>query len=214
MSAIAEGISRSYKESSDEEKQRIKENVIKYIVNQSKTSGHKVKEWEYARIFELLISISVLEICIWLRVLSVPQLCQLCHQHHPLSCLSVQEIPRHWLDSDGGARCKVLEANIPQVKDPKDITKHLTYQFMSFVFNRLTMCIWRQFGDGGKLETSNHLCLLATNTIIEKIFVFLWFWLIFLLLASFINFAYYSILIFCKNDYVRCERLDLDTDSN
>ena len=83
---------------------------------------------------------------------------------------------------------------------------------MSFVFNRLTMCIWRQFGDGGKLETSNHLCLLATNTIIEKIFVFLWFWLIFLLLASFINFAYYSILIFCKNDYVRYERLD--TDSN
>ena len=28
MSAIAEGISRSYKESSEEEKQRIKENVI------------------------------------------------------------------------------------------------------------------------------------------------------------------------------------------
>ena len=55
MSAIAEGISRSYKESSDEEKQRIKENVIKYIVNQSKTSGHKVKYWEQGMTFSLQV---------------------------------------------------------------------------------------------------------------------------------------------------------------
>ena len=43
MSAIAEGVSRSYKETSEEERRRIRENIIKYIMSQSRTSGHKVR---------------------------------------------------------------------------------------------------------------------------------------------------------------------------
>ena len=65
------------------------------------------------------------------------------------------------------------------------------------------MCIWRQFGTAGGFETHNYLCLLSSNIIIEKIFVFLWFWLLFLLLSSVVNFLYYFLLIQCKNDYVR-----------
>ena len=42
MSAIADGVSRSYKETSEEERRRIRENIIKYIMSQSRTSGHKV----------------------------------------------------------------------------------------------------------------------------------------------------------------------------
>ena len=65
------------------------------------------------------------------------------------------------------------------------------------------MCVWRQFGTAGRLEALNYLCLLSTNNIIEKIFVFLWFWLIFLLLCSAWNFLYYSLLILSKNDNIR-----------
>ena len=43
MSAIAEGVSRSYKETSEEERRRIRENIIRYIMSQSRTSGHKVR---------------------------------------------------------------------------------------------------------------------------------------------------------------------------
>ena len=67
----------------------------------------------------------------------------------------------------------------------------------------MTMCVWRHFGTAGGLETQNFLCLLSTNIIIEKIFVFLWFWLVFLLLCSMGNFLYYSLLILSKNDNVR-----------
>ena len=67
----------------------------------------------------------------------------------------------------------------------------------------MTMCVWRQFGTAGGLETQNFLCLLSTNIVIEKIFVFLWFWLVFLLLCSMGNFLYYSLLILSKNDNVR-----------
>ena len=70
----------------------------------------------------------------------------------------------------------------------------------------MTMCVWRQFGTAGGLETQNFLCLLSTNIIIEKIFVFLWFWLVFLLLCSMGNFLYYSLLILSKNDNVRNKR--------
>ena len=43
MAAIAEGVSRSYKETSEEERRRIRENIISYIMSQSRTSGHKVR---------------------------------------------------------------------------------------------------------------------------------------------------------------------------
>ena len=43
MSAIAEGVSRSYKETSEDERRRIRENIIRYIMSQSRTSGHKVR---------------------------------------------------------------------------------------------------------------------------------------------------------------------------
>ena len=46
------------------------------------------------------------------------------------------------------------------------------------------MCVWRQVGEGGRMETLNFLCLLSTNIIIEKIFVFLWFWFVVLAVIS------------------------------
>ena len=72
-----------------------------------------------------------------------------------------------------------------------------------YFVTRLSMCIWRQVGEGGRMETMNFLCLLSTNIIIEKIFVFLWFWFMFLTLSSLVNFLYYAMLLFSRNDNIR-----------
>jgi hypothetical protein len=38
------------------------------------------------------------------------------------------------------------------------------------------MCEFQKYGPAGSLTTQSYLCVLARNTISEKIFVFLWFW--------------------------------------
>ena len=48
-----------------------------------------------------------------------------------------------------------------------------------------------------------HLCLLSTNIIIEKIFLFLWFWLLFLLIVSLVSLAYFCVMAFSRNHNVR-----------
>ena len=42
MAGIAEGVSRGYRETSEEERARVRANIIKYILAQSRTSGHRV----------------------------------------------------------------------------------------------------------------------------------------------------------------------------
>ena len=49
------------------------------------------------------------------------------------------------------------------------------------------------------MEIQNYLCLLPTNRITEKIFVFYWFWLIFLLLITTLSFIYYCSLFYTKS---------------
>ena len=49
------------------------------------------------------------------------------------------------------------------------------------------------------METENYLCLLATNRITEKIFVFYWFWLIFLVIITSLSFTYYCTLFYTKS---------------
>ena len=70
---------------------------------------------------------------------------------------------------------------------------------------RLTSCVWRTFGRGGGVVVKNNVCLLSLNIMIEKIFVFLWFWIIFLIVTSILNFLYYVLMIFSDNDNVRYE---------
>lgn len=48
------------------------------------------------------------------------------------------------------------------------------------VFPRLTKCTFHKYGHSGTIEKHDALCLLALNIISEKIYVFLWFWLIIL----------------------------------
>ena len=67
------------------------------------------------------------------------------------------------------------------------------------IFPRPTSCVWHQKGTGAKEEKEYYLCLLATNRITEKIFVFYWFWLIFLAIISTLSFIYYCTLFYTKS---------------
>lgn len=51
---------------------------------------------------------------------------------------------------------------------------------MSRVFPKMTKCIFRSFGSSGTIQIHDVMCLVATNIINEKIYVFLWAWLIIL----------------------------------
>ena len=68
---------------------------------------------------------------------------------------------------------------------------------LSDVFPRMTMCQWREIGFGNAVVNTNYLCLLATNRITEKIFVFYWFWLITLIIITLLSFLYYCTM-FCS----------------
>ncbi|XP_068235260.1 innexin inx2-like isoform X2 [Palaemon carinicauda] len=51
---------------------------------------------------------------------------------------------------------------------------------MSRVFPKMTKCIFKTFGSSGTIQIHDVMCLIATNIINEKIYVFLWVWLIIL----------------------------------
>lgn len=65
------------------------------------------------------------------------------------------------------------------------------------VFPRLTKCTFHKYGSSGTIENHDALCLLALNIISEKIYVFLWFWLIILavLTAMYMIYQFAVVLI-------------------
>lgn len=59
--------------------------------------------------------------------------------------------------------------------DPENRTDPMTY-----VFPRMAKCTFRSFGSSGTIQIRDVMCLIATNIINEKIYLFLWVWLILL----------------------------------
>ena len=57
-------------------------------------------------------------------------------------------------------------------------------------FPRMTKCTWRQFGPSGTVEEQDALCMLPINIIHEKIYIFIWFWLIILSVISAVALVY------------------------
>ena len=86
-------------------------------------------------------------------------------------------------------------------------------RFLKQLFPRMSMCTWRIYGTGGDITKENYLCMLNNNVIIEKIFVFLWFWLVFLLLSSILNFAYHVLFMVSKNEVIRSHVLAFTTNT-
>lgn len=55
---------------------------------------------------------------------------------------------------------------------------------MSRVFPKVTKCTFHKFGPSGSVQKFDGLCVLSLNIINEKIYVFLWFWLVFLAVVT------------------------------
>ncbi|XP_043283162.1 innexin inx2-like [Venturia canescens] len=68
---------------------------------------------------------------------------------------------------------------------------------MARLFPKVTKCTIHTFGSGGSTQTLDALCILPLNVVNEKIFVFLWFWLV--LLAGISGLAiFYRIIVFTQ----------------
>ena len=89
------------------------------------------------------------------------------------------------------------------------------------VFPRLTKCTFHKYGPSGTIEKHDAMCLLALNIISEKIYVFLWFWLIILSILTAMYLIYQIAVVLvpamrktmlqrnAKTQYSNDDRLDL-----
>ncbi|CAL4082056.1 unnamed protein product, partial [Meganyctiphanes norvegica] len=73
------------------------------------------------------------------------------------------------------------------------------------LFPRITKCDFNMFGPSGTIEKHDILCVLAINVLNEKIYVFLWFWLLILATLSSLGFIYR--LLICCIPYISIEFL-------
>lgn len=81
----------------------------------------------------------------------------------------------------------------------KEIFKNLLQGNESVYFPRITFCDL-SICELGNVHIYSIQCVLAINTLNEKIFIFLWFWLIFVTSCTMFNFAYW-IIIFITNRF-------------
>ena len=82
------------------------------------------------------------------------------------------------------------------------------------VFPRVTKCIYEKFGQSGTIEvrpdfpqnltscqTHDALCLLPINVVNEKIYVFLWFWLLALAFLTSL-FVVFRLVVVCNTSFL------------
>lgn len=84
------------------------------------------------------------------------------------------------------------------------------HYYSNLVFPKRAKCAFTAFGPSGSDQIHDALCLLPLNVINEKIFVFLWFWFITQLVASVLNFGYYTFISYSKNlrnSILRCHAI-------
>eukprot|EP00095_Tigriopus_kingsejongensis_P012741 snap_masked-scaffold43_size480169-processed-gene-3.17 protein:Tk12741 transcript:snap_masked-scaffold43_size480169-processed-gene-3.17-mRNA-1 annotation:"putative innexin" len=72
---------------------------------------------------------------------------------------------------------------------------------MIYVFPRMTKCTFHKFGTSGTIEKHDALCILPLNIVNEKIYIFIWFWLLILGFLTFIVLVYRAAIIF--SPYIR-----------
>ncbi|XP_048510259.1 innexin inx2-like [Athalia rosae] len=68
---------------------------------------------------------------------------------------------------------------------------------MARLFPKVTKCTIHTFGSSGSPQTHDALCILPLNVVNEKIFVFIWFWLVFLAIVSGLA-VIYRIIVFSQ----------------
>ncbi|KAK2722956.1 innexin inx3-like [Artemia franciscana] len=58
------------------------------------------------------------------------------------------------------------------------------------IFPRVTKCTFHSYGSSGTIQKHDAMCILALNVLNEKLYVFLWFWLVILSVLSGLALAY------------------------
>ena len=67
---------------------------------------------------------------------------------------------------------------------------------MTKVFPRVTKCSFYTYGASGTIENHDAMCVLPINIVNEKIYVFIWFWLLFLCGVSLMDMVYQVFIVF------------------
>ncbi|XP_051163360.1 innexin inx3 [Leptopilina boulardi] len=71
-----------------------------------------------------------------------------------------------------------------EVWDFSNMNQESRHDPMIEIFPRVAKCTFHKFGASGTLQKIDTLCILALNILNEKIYIFLWFWLIILAVLS------------------------------
>jgi hypothetical protein len=69
---------------------------------------------------------------------------------------------------------------------------------MAKVFPKMAKCTFHKYGPSGTIQNHDGLCILPINIINEKIYVFLWFWFVGILLWTSIFSCFRAVTIFSK----------------
>ena len=66
---------------------------------------------------------------------------------------------------------------------------------MVYIFPRMTKCTFHKFGTSGEIEKHDALCILPLNIFNEKIYIFLWFWMLILGILTLLVVIYRCLII-------------------
>ncbi|XP_043229520.1 innexin shaking-B-like [Amphibalanus amphitrite] len=69
---------------------------------------------------------------------------------------------------------------------------------LTFTFPKLTKCEFQLYGVSGTVQNLDALCVLALNILNEKVYLFLWFWLVILSCITCVVFFFRTSLMFVK----------------
>ncbi|CAB3221536.1 unnamed protein product [Arctia plantaginis] len=90
----------------------------------------------------------------------------------------------------------------PRVLSYRD-WEHRIADPLETVFPKVTKCVFHKFGPSGSIQQHDALCVMALNIIHEKIYSVLWFWLLFLFIASFLAIVWRAITYFAYRRSLR-----------
>ena len=66
---------------------------------------------------------------------------------------------------------------------------------MVYIFPRRTTCTFHKFGSSGEIEKHDAMCILPLNIVNEKIYIFIWFWMLLLGFLTFLVVVYRAIIV-------------------
>ncbi|CAG5034987.1 unnamed protein product [Parnassius apollo] len=67
---------------------------------------------------------------------------------------------------------------------------------LEMIFPKVTKCLFHKYGPSGSIQQHDALCVMALNIIHEKIYTILWFWFLFLFIASLLAVIWRAISFF------------------